>query len=95
MIDNDISIVNLKWYKKDDFVYIGRYNRYYKLYSSIFQNKFIIGKDGDRHDVIKKYKDWIEKQIKTNIEINNELWHLREKLFVDGKLIQKDGKFYI
>lgn len=44
-----MCIVNLRRKKYD--VYIGR--------GSKWGNKFVIGKDGDRNEVIKKYKKWI------------------------------------
>ena len=40
-------------YKESYDVYIGR--------GSIWGNPFIIGKDGDRDEVIKKYEDYIKK----------------------------------
>ena len=43
-------VVNIK---NDDYdIYIGRGSR--------FGNPFIIGKDGNREDVIKKYEEWIK-----------------------------------
>lgn len=46
-------LVNIKYDKKYD-VYIGR--------GSKWGNPFIIGKDGTRSDVIKKYNKWIQNQ---------------------------------
>lgn len=49
-IKNDPSIIN-----HPDFVYIGRYNRYYNLPQSKWANPYKIGRDGSRHEVIVKY----------------------------------------
>lgn len=40
-------------YKENYNVYIGR--------GSIFGNPFVIGKDGNREEVIKKYEIWVRK----------------------------------
>jgi len=42
-----------------DYVYIGRANKYYDLKESKWHNPFRIGIDGDREQVIKKYKEYI------------------------------------
>ncbi len=44
-------VVNLRFEKYD--VYIGR--------GSKWGNRFVIGKDGDREEVIRKYREWILK----------------------------------
>jgi len=48
-----------------DAVYIGR--------PSKFGNKFEIGKDGTREDVIEKYKEWLTKQPVLLAQIKKEL----------------------
>jgi hypothetical protein len=50
-------VVNLKQEPYD--VYIGRENPYYGLTASIWQNPFKIGKDGNRKQVIEKYKEYL------------------------------------
>jgi hypothetical protein len=45
---NKTIVVNIKNYPKKDYVYIGR--------GSPLGNPYIIGKDGDRAEVIKKYE---------------------------------------
>ena len=42
--------------KQDYDIYIGR--------GSLFGNPFVIGKDGDRDEVIRKYKVWFNVRIK-------------------------------
>ncbi len=49
---NRTRVVNLRKEKYD--VYIGR--------PSKWGNPFVIGKDGDREEVIRKYKEWIKNQ---------------------------------
>lgn len=41
-------------------IYIGRPNKKYP--NSIWGNPFIIGRDGDRKEVISKYEEWIVHQ---------------------------------
>ena len=40
-----------------DKIYIGR--KGYGLNGSVLANKFVIGKDGSREDVIEKYRQWL------------------------------------
>ncbi len=49
-------VVNIKTYPKKDYVFIGR--------GSPFGNPYVIGKDGDRDEVIKKYERDFYKKIK-------------------------------
>jgi len=49
-IKDDPSIIH-----HPDFVYIGRYNRYYDLAQSKWANTYQIGVDGTRDEVILKY----------------------------------------
>ena len=60
------KVVNLRKEKYD--VYIGR--------GSKWGNKFVIGKDGDRAEVIKKYREWIL----DNKELLNSLHELKGKV---------------
>lgn len=55
------TIVNIKSGAKYD-VYCGRINKTYNLPESKWANKFVIGKDGDRNEVIEKYRLWINSQ---------------------------------
>ena len=63
------TVVNL--HKESYDVYIGR--------PSIFGNPFVIGKDGDRKEVIEKYKHHFIKEILTNPYFVSELEKLRGK----------------
>jgi len=49
-------VINIKNYPKKDYIYIGR--------GSPFGNPYVIGKDGDRDEVIKKYERDFHKKIK-------------------------------
>lgn len=51
-----IRIENKKTYRGEG-VYIGR--------PSIFGNRFVIGKDGDRSEVIQKFRRWLWDEVKT------------------------------
>ena len=54
--------------KKDKFdIYVGR--------PSKWGNPFVIGKDGNREEVISKYRDWITKQ-----EVFKDIEELRGKV---------------
>lgn len=63
-------VVNLK---KDPYdVYIGR--------GSPFGNPYRIGPDGNRADVIEKYRTYFEKKIKTNAVFKRQVEGLRGKI---------------
>lgn len=55
------KIVNVKSGKPYD-VYCGRENKTYNLPQSKWANPFVIGKDGDRKEVIEKYELWLNSQ---------------------------------
>lgn len=44
-------------------IYIGRTNQTYQLQGSPLQNPFRIGRDGNRSQVVKKYRKWLHSQI--------------------------------
>ena len=54
----------------DDYAYIGR--------PSIFGNPFEIGKDGDRRQVVEKYKVWFYKRLE-DPSFYQEVWKLKGK----------------
>lgn len=59
--------------KKEIFdVYIGR--------PTIYGNPFTIGKDGNRKEVIEKYRVWFYKQLDTNIIFKKEVDKLKGKI---------------
>jgi hypothetical protein len=74
-----------KWCEDENNVYIGRggvvfieKERYPKK-SSIFANPFKIGKDGNREEVIEKYKIYMKENIEKNKDLQNELLLLKGK----------------
>ena len=62
----ECKVVNLRKEKYD--VYIGR--------GSKWGNKFVIGKDGDREEVVRKYKEWLLQ----NKELLGSLHELKDKV---------------
>lgn len=42
--------------------YIGRANRRHGLSASIYANPFVIGRDGDRAEVLAQYREWAPQQ---------------------------------
>lgn len=70
------KVVNL--YKEFYDVYIGRARKGEK---SLWGNPFVIGKDGDRNEVIDKYRHWLWSQLK-NGRITKE-----DILSLDGKTL--------
>jgi hypothetical protein len=74
-----------EWVKDPNNVYIGRAGvvfidgcRYPKIESK-FANPFKIGKDGDRNEVIKKYKKHITKKLEKDVLLRNELSSMKGK----------------
>ena len=74
-----------EWMNDDNNIYIGRAgvvfinNERYPKQSSIYCNPFKIGKDGDRNEVLDKYKDYIIKKLDNDINFKNELIKLKDK----------------
>ncbi len=46
-------------YPASQVVYVGRRNNRHRLPQSVWANPFVIGADGDRETVIKKYREWL------------------------------------
>jgi len=49
-----MKVLNKKNSKPTDGIYVGR--------PTIYGNPFVIGKDGDRNEVVEKYKEWLLSQ---------------------------------
>lgn len=45
-------------------VYIGRANRTHGLTGSPLANPFVVGKDGERREVVEKYRRWLWERVK-------------------------------
>ena len=48
----------------DNRFYIGRGNASYRLPQSPLANPFVVGRDGDRREVIEKFRRWLWPQLK-------------------------------
>jgi len=64
-----IKIVNKKDFNGKGF-YIGR--------PSPLGNPFVIGRDGDREEVIMKYREYLKKAIKNNDKVKAEFERVKE-----------------
>lgn len=60
-----MKVVNVRTAGKGTYVYIGRKNG--DLPQSIFANPFVEGKDGDRTEVIRKYRVWLWGRMKSGL----------------------------
>lgn len=74
----DIKVVNKKMYRGNG-IYIGR--------GSIFGNKFVIGKDGSREDVIEKYLEWLREEYRNGGKVKSELLELVERYKMGEELV--------
>ena len=72
------KVVNIKS-KEPYHIYCGRQNMFYGLKESLFHNPFIIGKDGNREEVLIKFKNYLYKRISEDDNFNHELWKLKDK----------------
>lgn len=89
----NVKVINIRpkyknleeWMKDENNVYIGRAGivfingKRYPSKSSIFANPYKIGKDGERNDVIIKYKKYILDKINTSIEYQEEFEKIKGK----------------
>ena len=66
----DVFVVNVKSYR-GECVYIGR--RCGEFSGSVLGNKFKIGVDGDRGEVIEKYKVWVWGEYKKGGVVKSEI----------------------
>jgi len=72
-----MKILNKRTASKEelkDAVYVGR--------PSAFGNPFQIGRDGDRHNVINKYREWFKEKIQNDDRFFNVVNSLRGKNLV-------------
>lgn len=61
-------------------IYIGRKNKYYGLKESVLGNQFVIGQDGNRNEVIKKYRKWLCEEVKKKGAVYKELMRIVKKV---------------
>lgn len=70
LFDNSCKVVNSK---KDSYeVYIGR--------GSPFGNPFVIGRDGERKEVISKFKEYFYNKIQTDERFKKQVLRLKNKV---------------
>lgn len=59
-----------------DKIYIGRKSYRYGLKDSVLRNKFVIGKDGNREEVVQKYRKWLWENIQEKLSNKyNKVWN--------------------
>lgn len=61
-------------------LYIGRANKSYSLSGSVLQNKFALGRDGTREEVIEKYRRWLWAEVQKRGEVWQELVRIAQKV---------------
>lgn len=94
MINLSDDLIKVVKYRRRDnklnYIYIGR--KFGDLEGSILKNKFKIGRDGNREEVIVKYKRWLWMEMKKGIKgEKNEVWEYLKylsKLVKEGKEIE-------
>lgn len=77
------TLINIHEAETKNFVYIGR--------GSSFGNKYVIGEDGTREEVIEKYKKWFYKRIDKQPRFLKDVLRLRGKTL--GCFCKPDGGF--
>lgn len=77
-----IEVVNIRDVKVWDasYVYVGRKNVRFGVSESVLANPFVIGKDGDRDEVILKYRYWLWQRVKEEGEVYAHLLDLVERV---------------
>ena len=73
-----IRVVNIRDWFSVDMVYVGRKSRKFK--GSVLRNDYRIGRDGNREEVIKKYKKWVWKKYNEGGKVRREIDRLVEKV---------------
>lgn len=68
-------------------IYIGRPNKTYLLKGSVLQNPFAIGRDGDREEVIVKYRQWLWREVQKRGEVFDELVQIANRV-KNGEAVQ-------
>lgn len=69
-------------------IYIGRANKKLNLQNSPLANPYVIGKDGDRDEVVHKYRVWLNEQVKVRNKIYDYLVNL-------SRLHQSPDEFFL
>ena len=72
-----MEVVNGKTFGWIGAEYIGRGRK--GLKHSVLSNRFVIGRDGDRDEVVAKYRAWLWLEVKAKGEVWDELVRLAER----------------
>ncbi len=76
-----------------DAIYIGRENRTYCLRRSPLANPFVIGKDGNKDEVVEKYRQWLWGEIQKGRVNENEVWKELKRILSDIKQLDSEDDF--
>ena len=60
--------------------YIGRENHHYGVEQSIFHNPFKVGEDGDRQEVIRKFREYFYDRMEHSSEFKQQVEDLEGKV---------------
>lgn len=75
----------------ENSIYIGRSNKTYSLPPSPLANPYVIGRDGDRDEVVDKYRKWLWLSVKRkldNPEHGNGVFAELKRLQLEARKIQ-------
>ncbi len=75
----NIRRLHARWESEEDHVYIGRAG---KGLSGYFGNPLEIGRDGNREEVLVKYRSYLENRISTDPEFRQRVKELSGKVLV-------------
>lgn len=67
-------------------IYIGRENAYYKLNASPLANPYKVGRDGDRQEVIAKYRRYLWEHIKAGTPAIKDKLERIKKVSLEGDI---------
>ncbi|PSB00487.1 DUF4326 domain-containing protein [Merismopedia glauca] len=73
-----------------DVIYIGRANRYHCLSESVLRNQFVIGSDGNRDEVIEKYRRWLWLQVKAGL--NGQNHQVFQEIVIISQLVKASAE---
>ena len=76
-----------------DAIYIGRENRTYCLRQSPLANPYKIGRDGDREEVVEKYRQWLWKEIQKGSKSENEVWKELKRILKDIRQLDSEDDY--
>jgi hypothetical protein len=76
-----------------DKVYIGRANRSYHLNQSPLANPFVIGRNGDRDQIIQKYRVWLWHNLKSWQESGEVNDVVKELLMIRDRVTNGENLF--